>query len=102
LEKAKAQLEKLQSKPVTTPTTPTQSEIAPVTETSRKFQQELLQKSLNQLEQLAAELELRLGLLQVQQGQINAAIKTWTDLKERSPKESSLFATTTAFDWTLE
>ncbi len=94
LEKAKDKLEELRSQPVTLPTTPTQPEIAPVTNNSPKFQQELLQKSLNQLEQLSAELDLRLGLLQVQQGQIDAAIKTWTDLKERSPKESSLFEAT--------
>jgi hypothetical protein len=95
LEKAKAKLEELRSQPVTLPTTPTQPEIAPVTNNSRQLEQELLQKSLNQLKQLSAELDLRLGLLQVQQGQIDAAIKTWTDLKERSPKESSLFETTT-------
>lgn len=93
LEEAKDKLEELRSQPVTLPTTPTQPELAPVTNNSPELEQELLQKTLNQLEQLSAELDLRLGLLQVQQGQIDAAIKTWTDLK-RSP-ESSLFETTT-------
>ncbi len=94
LEKAKDKLEELQSQPVTLPTTPIQPEIAPVTNSSRQLEQDLLQKTLNQLKQLSAELDLRFGLLQVQQGQIDAAIKTWTDLKERSPKESLLLETT--------
>lgn len=50
LEKAQQQLKELRSQPVTTPTTPTQSDIAPVTDTSRLRQQQVLQKSLNQLE----------------------------------------------------
>jgi membrane protease YdiL (CAAX protease family) len=49
-----------------------------------------LQKSLNQLESFSGELDLRLGLLEVQQGQTDAAIKTWTNLSQRSPKESGL------------
>jgi len=94
LEKAKDQLEKLRSQPVTTPTTPKpQSDIAPVTDTSRLRQQQLLQQSLNKLQQLVAELDLRRGLLQAQQGQIDKAIKTWTELQQRSPKESSLVET---------
>ncbi len=94
LEKAKNQLEKLRSQPVTTPTTPKpQSDIAPVTDTSRLRQQQLLQQSLNKLQQLVAELDLRRGLLQAQQGQIDKAIKTWTELQQRSPKESSLVET---------
>jgi len=66
----------------------TQPEIAPVLQFP-KFQQELLQKSLNQLEQLSAEW-IYDWVFTSAAGQIDAAIKTWTDLKERSPKESSL------------
>ena len=91
LEKAQQQLKELRSQPITTPTTPKpESEIAPITDTSRLRQQQVLQKSLNQLESFSGELDLRLGLLQVQQGQTDAAIKTWTNLSQRSPKESSL------------
>lgn len=84
LEKAKEQLEKLRSQSITTPTTPKpQSEIAPITDTSRLMQQQQLQQSFNQLQQLIAELDLRLGILQVQQKQIDTALTTWTDLKQR-------------------
>lgn len=93
LEKAQQQLKELRSQPITTPTTPTQSDIAPVTDTSRLRQQQVLQKSLNQLERFSGELDLRLGLLQVQQKQIDVAIKTWTDLKTRSPQASNLIET---------
>lgn len=84
LEKASYQLEELRSQPNTTPATPKpQSEIAPISDTSRLKQQQLLQQSLTHLERLTAELDLRLGLLQVQQGQIDTALKTWTNLKQR-------------------
>lgn len=70
LEKAEKQLEQLQSQPITTPTTPKpQPEIPPVTNTSREVQQKQLQQSRNQLQKLIAELDLRLGILQAQQGQ---------------------------------
>ena len=39
-----------------------------------------LQKSLYQLEGLIEELNLRLGILQIHQGQTETAIKTWTEL----------------------
>ncbi len=85
LHKAKLQLEQVRSQPITTPATPKpQQEIAPVTDTSRLKQQQQLQQSLKALEQLTAELDLRLGLLQVQQGQTDTALKTWTDLSKRS------------------
>jgi len=85
LEKAKSQLEQVRSQPLGTPTTPKpQSEIAPITDTSRLRQQQQLQQSLNQVERLTAEIDLRLGLLQVEQGQTDTALKTWTDLRKRS------------------
>lgn len=94
IEKAQAQLQQLRSQPVTTPATPkSESEIAPVTNNSRALQQDQAQKSLDQLQKLTAELDLRLGLLQVQQGQTEAAIKTLTDFQERSPSGSALVET---------
>lgn len=84
LEKTKNQLAKLQSQPITTPTTPKpQPGIPPVTNTSGEVQQKQLQQSrLLQLQKFIAELDLRLGILQAQQGQSQTAIKTWTQLPE--------------------
>ena len=78
LEKASSQIEELKSQPISIPATPKpEAEISPVTDTSRLRQQQLLQRSLDQLEKLTAELDLRLGILQVQQGQVDTALKTW-------------------------
>jgi len=83
LEKAKNQMAELRSQPVTTPATPKpQTDIAPVTDTSRLRQQRLLQLSLNRLERLTNEIDLRLGILQVQQGQRDRALKTWANVRE--------------------
>ncbi|MBW4633111.1 MAG: CPBP family intramembrane metalloprotease [Iphinoe sp. HA4291-MV1] len=85
LEKAQKQLEQLQSKPATTPTTPkSQSEYPPVTNTSRQLQQQQLQQSFKGLQKLIAELDLRLGILQANQGKIDAALKSWSQLQQRS------------------
>ncbi len=78
LHKAQAQLKELRSQPPSTPATPkSQSEIAPATDTSRLRQQQILQQSITQLEKLIAELDLRLGILQAQQGKVDQAVKTW-------------------------
>ena len=97
LDKAQAQLKELRSQPISTPATPKpQSEIAPATDTSRLRQQQLLQKSINQLEKVIAELDLRLGILQTQQGQTDKALKTWERVRakgsegENSVQNSSL------------
>jgi hypothetical protein len=58
------------------------SPIADARDSSQKRQQ--LQKSLSQNKQLIDELDLRLGILQVQQGETKAAIKTWTRLINQS------------------
>jgi membrane protease YdiL (CAAX protease family) len=58
-----------------------------------------LQKSLSQVKQLIDELDLRLGILQAQQGQTDAAIKSWSKLSNQSsvdtiaPPEASLAQT---------
>ena len=75
LEKAKNQLQKLNSQPITTPKS--QSEIPPVSNTSRDLQQKQLQQSINQMQKLIGELDLRLGILQAEQGQQQTAINTW-------------------------
>lgn len=81
LQKAQAQLEELRSLPASTPTTPKpQSDIPPVTETSRLTQQNLLQRQRDSLEKFTDELNLRLGILQVHQGQTEAALKTWANV----------------------
>ncbi len=76
--KAQAQLKELRSQPPSTPATPKpQTQIAPTTDTSRLRQQQILQQSINQLEKLIAQLDLRLGILQAQQGKTDVALKTW-------------------------
>ncbi len=97
LEKASSQLEELRSQPNTIPATPKpQSEIAPISDTSRLKQEQQLQQSLTQLQRLTAELDLRLGLLQVQQGQIDTALKTWTNLKQRQEEHNQASLSETA------
>lgn len=85
LHKAQAQLKELRSQPPSTPATPKpQSEIAPATDTSRLRQQQILQQSISQLEKLIAELDLRLGILQAQQGKVDVAVKTWEKVGQGS------------------
>lgn len=96
LEKAKDQLEELRSRFPATPALPNpQLDVAPVTDTSRQRQQQQLQKSVNQLQRLTAQIDLRLGLLQVQQGQTDTALKTWKDLKQREEAQSQASAAQT-------
>lgn len=84
LKKAKDQLAELRSQPQNIPTTPKpQSEIAPVTDSSRNAQQQQLQQSIKQLQRLTAELDLNSGILQVQQGQIETALRTWANVGEQ-------------------
>ncbi|MBN3950996.1 MAG: CPBP family intramembrane metalloprotease [Nostoc sp. NMS7] len=83
LDKVNNKLAQLRSQPETiTPPKPL-PEVAPTIKTSRGGQQPL-QQSLKQLEKLLAELDLRLGILQAQQGQKDTALKTWRELQQRS------------------
>lgn len=85
LDKAKNQLAKLRSQSQATPTPPKPlPEVPPATSSSRPLQQQQIKQSLQQLQKLLGELDLRLGILQAQQGQTNTALKTWTDLQQRS------------------
>lgn len=89
LEKAKNQLSQLAQQPSTTPAPPKpQEQIAPITNTSRTGQQKQLQKSLNQIDKLIAELDLRLGILQAQQQKTASALTTWQNLVENSQQTS--------------
>jgi len=47
-------------------------------------QRQQLQQSFSQVEQLIDELDLRLGILQAQQGETDAAVKTWSKLSNQS------------------
>ncbi|MEH2280867.1 MAG: type II CAAX endopeptidase family protein [Nostoc sp.] len=84
LNKVNNKLAQLRSQPEIT-LTPPQSlpDVPPTTKTSRQGQQQL-QQSFKQLQKLLAELDLRLGILQAQQGQTDTALKTWSELQQRS------------------
>lgn len=77
-----------------------QQQMPPVADpASASPQRQQLQKSLSQVKQLIDELDLRLGILQAQQGQTDAAIKSWSKLSNQSsvdtidPPEASLAQT---------
>ncbi len=57
--------------------------VTPGVETSISAKQAPLQASIQQTQQLINELDLRLGILQVEQGQTEAALTSWTEVKER-------------------
>ncbi|WP_375470500.1 type II CAAX prenyl endopeptidase Rce1 family protein [uncultured Nostoc sp.] len=84
LDKVNNKLAQLRSQPEITPIPPKPlPEVPPTTQTSKQGQQQL-QQSLKQLQKLLAELDLRLGILQAQQGQTDKALKTWSELEQRS------------------
>ena len=58
----------------------------------KEIQRQQLQSSINQLEQLIAELDVRVGVLQVNNGQTSAALKTWQNLIERDDDSIALEA----------
>ncbi|MDF5706342.1 MAG: type II CAAX endopeptidase family protein [Nostoc sp. S4] len=85
LDKVNSKLAQLRSQPEITPIPPKPlPDVSPTTKTSQQTQQQQLQQSLKKLEKLLAELDLRLGILQAQQGQTDAALKTWNELQKRS------------------
>ncbi|WP_375509439.1 lysostaphin resistance A-like protein [uncultured Nostoc sp.] len=84
LDKVNNKLAQLRSQPEITPIPPKPlPDVPPTTKTSKQGQQQL-QQSLKQLQKLLAELDLRLGILQAQQGQTDTALKTWSKLQQRS------------------
>lgn len=85
LAKAKNQLAQLGSQPVTTPTPPKPlPQTQPANSDSSLVQEKKLQQSVDELQKLLAELDLRVGILQAQQGQTDTALKNWVDLPKRS------------------
>jgi uncharacterized protein len=85
LDKVNNKLAQLRSQAEITPTPPKPlPDVPPTTQISRRGQQQELEKSLKQLQKLLAELDLRLGILQAQQGQTDTALKTWNELQQRS------------------
>ncbi|MFN6563987.1 MAG: type II CAAX prenyl endopeptidase Rce1 family protein [Nostoc sp. ChiSLP01] len=85
LDKVNNKLAQLRSQSEITPTPPKPlPDVSPTTRTSQPGQQQQLQKSFQELQKLLAELDLRLGILQAQQGQTDAAFKTWSELQKRS------------------
>ncbi|NET06371.1 MAG: CPBP family intramembrane metalloprotease [Symploca sp. SIO2B6] len=64
-----------------------QQQGAAITTSENNFQQQRWQQSLSHVEQLINELDLRLGILQAQQGETKAAIKTWSTLTNQSVLE---------------
>ncbi|MFQ4143157.1 type II CAAX endopeptidase family protein [Chlorogloeopsis sp. ULAP02] len=91
LEKAEKQLARLTSEAATTPATPkSQSEIPPVSNVSPSLQEKQLQQTLNQLQKSIAEIDLQLGILQIQQGKNDTAFKTWNELQQNLDMDSPL------------
>ncbi|QSJ18210.1 CPBP family intramembrane metalloprotease [Nostoc sp. UHCC 0702] len=90
LDKARKQLAQLPSLPQTIPTPPKPlPKVSSRRNTSGGEQQEKLQQSLKQAEKLLAELDLRLGILQAQQGQTDTALNTWNELQKRLEQDNS-------------
>jgi hypothetical protein len=52
-----------------------------------KERKQLLQQSSSQVEQLIDELDLRIGILQAQQGETDAALESWNKLINRQPQD---------------
>ncbi len=77
-----AKLQELSPKQVPTSTSVEKppTPVKPITDIPTSPQQQQLQKSLVKVEKLIDELDLRLGILQIQQGETKAAIETWTNL----------------------
>ncbi len=84
LTKVKNQLAKLRSQPITPPAPPKPLPETRPGEKPANPQMQQLQQSINQLQKFLAELDLRLGILQAQQGNTDLATKTWTDVQQRS------------------
>jgi uncharacterized protein len=85
LDKAENKLAKLLSSDITAVTPPKPLPNDPLdTKTSPQEQQQQLEKSVNQLQKLRAELDLRLGILQAKQGQTDSALSTWSQVQQRA------------------
>jgi uncharacterized protein len=95
LEKVNNKLAQLRSQSEITPTPPKPLPNVPPSKTSQEGQLKQLQQSLKEQQKLLSELDLRLGILQAQQGQTDAALKTWSELQQR-PEINPEFGQTAA------
>ncbi|MGM3305404.1 lysostaphin resistance A-like protein [Anabaena sp. WFMT] len=85
LDKAEIKLAKLLLPDITAVTPPKPLPNDPLdTKTSLQEQQQQLEKSVQQLQKLRDELDLRLGILQAKQGQTENAVATWSQVQQRS------------------
>ncbi|MEA5578589.1 type II CAAX endopeptidase family protein [Anabaena sp. UHCC 0451] len=85
LDKAENKLAKLRAQDLTAITPPKPLPNDPLdTKTSLQEQQQQLEKSVHKLQKLRDELDLRLGILQVQQGETATALKTWSQVQKPS------------------
>ena len=91
--KIATQLQELSSQDVAAATNPEPAkpplQFPPVEDSpSSSVQRRQLQQSLSRVEQLINELDLRIGVLQAQQGETNAALKTWSRLTNQRAQDS--------------
>jgi len=88
LDKAQKQLQQIESPSVTPPVgDKPQLPYPPVAEPSYPKQQ--LQESINKLDKLIDELDLRLGIIKAKEGETKAALQTWTNLSDRYKNQAS-------------
>lgn len=89
--KITAQLQELSSKPVaiTPDVAPSDPKFAPIADSPASSEREQLQQSFAEVEQLIYEFNLRLGIIQVQQGEINSALQTWRGLSNQKTENSA-------------
>ncbi len=65
-----------------------QKQFSPIANSSTsEEQQQLLQQSSSQVARLIDELDVRIGILQAQQGETDAAIKTWSQLVDGNSRD---------------
>lgn len=82
LEKTKNQIAQLRSQSTDiVATLQPESEIAPQSNPSLLLQQKQLEETSNKLQNLIANLDLQIGILQTRQGKSDTAIKTWQQLQ---------------------
>lgn len=87
-----AKLQELSSDEVAASTAPAKPplEASPINDSPAVVRQrEQLQQSLFQVKQLINELDLRMGILQAQQGKTEKAIQTWSELSDRIEPQAS-------------
>lgn len=81
----KAQLQQLsQGVPASSDAAKPQLQLAPLDQPTTDSQQQQLQQAIGEVEKFINELDVKLGILQAQQSQIETALTTWNQVVERS------------------